>query len=96
MKRYRHPKCKEGELKLYYGKIDGSFDVIVAWNGESSMKRDKNLVMNLFASQKPDLFAKPLFSVMNPSFVDELVARGYDISTIKFSIMKSNGSVNDE
>lgn len=89
MKRYRAPKCKEGELKLYHGKIDGSFDIVIQFNGDRMMKRDSNLLFNVFTSKHPDVSAKPLFSVMNPSFTDELIARGYDISTIKFSIMKN-------
>jgi hypothetical protein len=46
------------------------------------------LLMNTFCGETPDPHTMPIFSKMNPSFVDELKSRGYDITTIKFSIQK--------
>ena len=89
MKRYRAPKLKEGELRMYWGRVDGdSPDVILAWQGERSMKRDTNYLYYALCCDKPDLQTTPLFSKMNPSFIKELELRGYDLTTLKFSIMK--------
>lgn len=88
-KRYRKPKLKDGELRIYYGKVphDGP-DVILAWQGNSEMKRDTNLLHYYICSKRPDPHKLPIFSVMQPSLIEELAARGYDITTLKFSIMK--------
>ena len=89
MKRLRKPKLKDGELRMYWGRLPHeSPDVIFAWQGDSSMRRDSALLHCVLASDQPDLHTKPLFSKMNPSLVKELELRGYDITTIKFSIMK--------
>ena len=89
MKRFRSPKLKDGELRVHWGKLPGDTpDVIYSCQGDSSMNRDCRLLHNILATKKPDLFAKPLFSKMNPSLLEELESRGYDITTLRFSIMK--------
>lgn len=87
--RFRKPKLKDGELRMYYGKLPGdSPDVIYAWQGDRSMKRDSAMLHYMLGTRRPDPFKQPMFSEMLPSFIEELEARGYDITTIKFSIMK--------
>lgn len=90
MKRLRRPKLKDGELRIYWGRDphDKTPDVMLAWQGDRSMKADTNLLHYVMCSKRPDPFARPLFSKMEPSFIEELQSRGYDITTIKFSIMK--------
>lgn len=89
MKRFRRPKLKDGELRVYWGRLPGDTpDVLYQWQGDSSMKQDCRLLHNHFATMNPDLFAKPLFSKMEPSLLEELEARGYDITTLRFSITK--------
>lgn len=90
MKRLCKPKLKDGELRMYWGREDHDCtpDVILAWQGDRMMKRDTNLLHYHLCSQIPDPFAKPLFSKMQPSLIEELEARGYDLTTLKFSIMK--------
>ncbi len=89
MKRFRRPKLKDGELRIYWGKLPHeSPDVVLSWQGDRSMKRDSALLHYYICSKHPDLFAKPLFSVMKPSLIEELESRGYDITTLKFSIQK--------
>lgn len=89
MKRFRRPTLKDGELRVYYGKLPhDNPDVIYAWQGDSSMKRDNALLFYHFGSKHPDPHVQPIFSKMNPSLLEELEARGYDITTLKFSIMK--------
>lgn len=89
MKRLRRPKLKEGELRVYWGKLPhDSPDIIYEWKGDISMRRDSNLLSCFFGSQRPDLFTQPMFSKMLPSLIEELEARGYDITTLRFSIQK--------
>jgi hypothetical protein len=89
MKRLRKPKLKDGELRVYWGREPRDApDVMFAWQGKSEMRRDTRLLHYHLATQSPDVFATPLFSKMNPSLLEELEARGYDLTTLKFSIMK--------
>ena len=88
-KRMRTPKLKDGELRIYWGKEKhNNPDIMFAWQGSADMKRDSNLLIHRLASSQPDPHVQPIFSKMLPSLFDELIARGYDITTIKFSIMK--------
>ena len=95
MKRFRKPKLKDGELMMYWGReAPGERpDIILAWQGDSSMRRDARYLHAVLATQKPDLFTTPLFSKMNPSFLEELEASGYDLTTLRFSIKKKE--IND-
>jgi len=89
MKRLRKPKLKDGELRVYWGRLPhDSPDVIFAWQGDQSMRRDSKLLHYALACDHPDPHTTPLFSKMNPSLIKELELREYDITTIKFSITK--------
>lgn len=73
MKRLRKPKLKDGELRMYWGRLPyDSPDVIFAWQGDSSMRRDSRLLHAVLATDQPDLFTTPLFSKINPSLIKEL------------------------
>jgi hypothetical protein len=52
------------------------------------MKADTALLHMIMCSKRPDPLKLPIFSIMEPSLIEELIARGYDITTLKFSIMK--------
>ena len=89
MKRLRAPKLKDGELRMYWGRMPGDCpDVIFAWQGHASMSRDSALLHYYLGSERPDPKASPLYSKMLPSLLKELEARGYDLTTLRFSIMK--------
>lgn len=89
MKRLRKPKLKDGELRMYWGREPGdSPDVMLAYQGDRTMKWDMKMLHYLMCSRHPDPHAKPIFNKMNPSMIEELESRGYDITTLKFSIMK--------
>ena len=89
MKRLRKPILKDGELRVYWGRLPHDCpDIIYSWQGDPSMKRDAAMLHNFIGSKHVDPFATPLFSKMDPSFIEELELRGYDITTLKFSIMK--------
>lgn len=83
-KRYRMPVAKDGELLVKYGQEHGERDLFYCWpeNGEG-MKRDSGIVMNAF--EVADVYE-------GRSLRQELELRGYDITTLKFSIKKKNGS----
>ena len=94
MKRFRKPKLKDGQLLVYWGKLPHDEpDVIYSWQGDSSMKRDNALLCYHFGSRRPDPIAKPMYSKMDPSLLEELERRGYDITTLRFSIMKKTANV---
>lgn len=102
-KRYRRRHAKPGQLLIYYGKLphDGP-DVIYAWGGGGANKRDASFLTYALSGKRQRMVygdervrngGHPL--VFDPSVLEELEARGYDITTIKFSIMKKevpNGS----
>lgn len=88
MKRFRKPKLKGGELRVYWGKVDGEGpDVVLDWRSPA-LRGDSLLLYNYICTKSPDTSVKPLFSKMRPSLIEELEARGYDITTLRFSIMK--------
>ena len=91
----RSPKIRPGQLRLWYGRIDGdSPDVCGGWGGAGADKCDSHLMMGLFTSKRLALVygeeARKLGSnyKWERSFIEELEARGYDISTIQFSIQR--------
>lgn len=71
-KRFRVQHAKPGQLKAYYGKAD-------RWDGPDVC----------FASgpgcDRSD--RRVLHGALSQEFTDELVSRGYDITTLRFSIM---------
>jgi hypothetical protein len=76
-------QAKPGELCAFYGKLPHDQpDVIYAW-GEGCSKRDSALLFSVFGSKRPDWQGQ-----LQDSLLDDLKARGYDLSTIKFSIRK--------
>jgi hypothetical protein len=94
VKRLRKPKLKDGELRMYWGRLPHDCpDVIYAWQGESSMRRDSALLHYLMGSERPDPNASPLYSKMLPSLLKDLESRGYDLTTLRFSIMKKAANV---
>jgi hypothetical protein len=89
-KRFRRPTVKDGELKLFYGKYEknDSDDVVTMWgDGAGHNGRDSNLLMDIFCNERPGTFLDPSTRL---SLIEELENRGYDLSTLKFSIMKKN------
>jgi hypothetical protein len=80
---------------MYYGRADGDGpDVCVQWGGDGANRRDANLLFNVLASPRLQMClgeqAERTGSSYKfaPSLIDELKARGYDVSTLKFSIEK--------
>jgi len=88
--RLRKPKLKDGELRMYWGKLPHENpDMVFSWQGDASMSRDSRLLHYRLASQRPTVTCdKVNWGAMEPSLIEELESRGYDITTLKFSIMK--------
>lgn len=79
MKRWRTPTAKPGELKAAYGRseYDTSLDLQYAWGADGAGKADARVLMS--ALEDADVFdGKNLRQV--------LTDRGYDITTLRFSI----------
>lgn len=93
-KKWRSPRAKTGELKAQYGKLpDDSPDIVFAW-GEGCSRTDAHLLHNVINSERCYLDIEkvgkddPMPVSYDKSLVDELEARGYDITTLKISIQK--------
>lgn len=89
MKRYRSRKQIPGLLRAYYGVAVGDVpDICYNW-GEGCHKADSHLLHHVINCERMqlDLNAPGRYS-FGPSLVDELKSRGYDITTLKFSIRK--------
>jgi hypothetical protein len=91
----RRPTIKPGQLRLWYGRLDGdSPDICGGWGGSGADKCDSHLMMGHFTSKRLVLVYGEERERLGRSykfersFVEELEARGYDISTIQFSIQR--------
>lgn len=89
-KRLRIPKLRPGELRVYWGREphDTTPDVMFAYNGDRMMKRDTNLLHAFMSSPRVNPLVRPLWSQMEKGLLQQLQDRGYDLSTLKFSILK--------
>lgn len=82
VKRWRKPIAKPGELLVKWGKEYGDEDLYYCYpDNEYGMGRDSKVVMLAFERNV-------LFQEDGRTMRQELEARGYDIKTLKFSIMK--------
>lgn len=94
MKRFRRLHAKPGQLLVYYGKLPGDNpDICFAWGGEGATRRDGALLHYMFSGKR----MQPVYGQerdenhglpwkFDKSFLEELEARGYDLTTLKFSI----------
>lgn len=80
-KRFRAPKAKEGELLAKYGQEYGDKDIYYCWpENECGMRADSRLVMSALEGVK----------IHDDKTLRELlIERGYDITTLKFTIRKN-------
>lgn len=76
MKRWRCPKAKQGELKAQYGKLRYCDPDILYVGGGMTSNSDRRMLHNVFSGPT------------HLSLYGELEARGYDLTTFKFSIQK--------
>lgn len=91
-RRYRTPTAKPGEIKIVYGKASrhDNPDICVAWGAGTDMKCTGRLIMNAI-TEKPLRHKFPGGGTeYTTSLVDELEARGFDITTLRISIQKKD------
>ncbi|MBB4857000.1 hypothetical protein HNO88_000297 [Novosphingobium chloroacetimidivorans] len=90
MKRYRTPAAKPGEVKIVYGKADryDAPDLCAVWGGQGADKCDARMVMTAMTEKRRGYSLTKMAAEERPSLVEELEARGYDITTLKFSIQR--------
>lgn len=73
---------------MRWGKLPHNDPDVCYVCGDGCSRADTRLLHNALAMKTPDLFAQPLFSKMFPSLLAELEARGYDLTTLHFSVRK--------
>jgi hypothetical protein len=88
-KRFRKVQVDDGELKATWGKLPREYpDIIYTWDTNLCSKGDAGLLYYYINCEHPDPTASPIYSKMKPSLLQQLEDRGYDITTLKFSIKK--------
>lgn len=98
-KRYRSRKLRPGELRVYYGRLsDDPTPDIVYSNGPGTHHCDRAYLHYAFGCKRMErnedapalssFYEKIKFS---PSLLEELELRGYDLTTLEFSIKKKEG-----
>lgn len=82
-KRYRVPQAKPGELRACYGKPDrfDRPDLCYVWGGPPAERSDGRVL-------SVAIEGLPVFEGKN--LRQELEARGYDITTLRFSVRKQS------
>lgn len=83
----RRPQ-KSGVLKIQYGKNGGERDLFVLY-GSTVPACDRALMMHAFTSKQMYFDYDKRQPAFSPSLVEELAARGYDLSTLRFQVTKA-------
>ena len=93
MRRYRRRKAKPGQLIAYYGKAErwDKPDVCISWGGGGAEQADASLLYVALCAKRMEPCLRSESPIRSDhkfveSFVEELEKRGYDITTLKFSI----------
>lgn len=89
-RRYHTPKAKPAELKIAYGRVSphDDPDLCVAWGGAGADKCDGRMVLHSMTEKRMGYSFPDLVIKQRPSLIEELEARGYDITTLRFSIQR--------
>jgi hypothetical protein len=84
----RKPSVKPRTMHVYHGIYErGDSPDVIFHSGNGVPRCDRALLYCIFAGRRYTWDGKP-----EKSFVEELEARGYDISTIRFSIRKKDAA----
>ncbi len=81
------PRPRAGQLKVQWGKVEDSDPDLVFAGGEGVPREDRHLMHSALDNVR---WMGPLHDkwAFEPSILEELEARGYDITTLKISIEK--------
>ena len=91
-KRFRRPKAKPGELKVQWGKLpDDKPDICYVWGGEGASSHDGHLLHGMFSGFEHRKYGR--IPAQHDGYLAELEARGYDLTTLKFSIRQKKRPV---
>ncbi len=84
----RRPSVKPGQLHMYWGReARGERPDVIYHSGDGVSRRDRALLHYMLGSQRLEFNGEKGYDFA-PSLFDELVARGYDLTTLRFSIAK--------
>jgi len=88
-KRYRPHPFKPGVLEVYWGVMKYEPEpTIIYHRGDGCARPDGHLLASVFGCKRERMDWGLGHTVHDPSFLEELEARGYDLTTLKFSIKK--------
>lgn len=87
-KTYRRRETKPDTLEVYYGKDDGGSVGVVYATGVGADRADLRYVSNVMGEKRYLPAIGNRSPSIEPAMIDELIERGYDITTLKFSIKK--------
>lgn len=80
-------RSNPGAIRIQYGFNDGERDLMVIY-GSSIPRCDRALFLNMLTSKRMSFNYDSRMPRFENSMEDELLARGYDLSTLKFTIQK--------
>ena len=89
-RRWRTPKTRSGQLKIQYGKLRYDSPDIIYCRGEGVPRCDGSLLHHVFGSKRYRYDGE-----LDESLYDELEKRGYDLTTLSFSIEKKQKGLFD-
>jgi len=88
----RLSKAKLGQLLVQWGKLPNDQpDVIFSHGGDGANKCDSSLLYTVLCCERPRVDCDTGMIVWDRSLVSELELRGYDLTTLRLSIMKKAG-----
>jgi hypothetical protein len=94
-KRWRTPVAKPGEIKIVYGKAEryDAPDLCVAWGTGADMKCTGSLMMHVLTEKRLRHKFPTGGTEYVPSLIEELEARGFDITTLRITIQRKDCSL---
>jgi hypothetical protein len=87
-RKYQRPRMKDGRLQIYYGRLNGDAPDWCVVHGNGTCRSDARFALHVFAGANGHSGAGA-----GASFVQELEARGYDITTLRFTIDKKQSTL---
>jgi len=91
-KRWRTPVAKRGQLKAAFGREDrhSKPELLYAWGGGGAQSPDARVLAAAFEDKRHGYGFPSMRLEERPSLIEELEARGYDITTLRFTIQQKD------